>query len=77
MNGLGSHFRYSKRPMQFRRVSKRGMNGNAAVVVARIWDRIDMPPIRPTDRTSSQLSAEVLETFERYAKLFHEIFGGR
>lgn len=46
----------------------------------RIPDRIDTPPnqarlienIKPAFAT-----AEVLDNFERYAKMFREIFGGR
>jgi iron(III) transport system substrate-binding protein len=50
----------------------RGMN--------RIPDRIDTPPDQA--RLSENIKpafapAEVLEDFERYAKIFHEIFGGR
>jgi iron(III) transport system substrate-binding protein len=50
----------------------RGMN--------RIPDRIDTPPdqARLTENIKPAFApAEVLDNFERYAKLFHEIFGGR
>ena len=50
----------------------RGMN--------RIADRIDTPPdqARLTENIKPAFApAEVLDNFERYAKLFHEIFGGR
>ncbi len=50
----------------------RGMN--------RIPDRIDTPPdqARLIENIKPAFApAEVLDNFERYAKLFHEIFGGR
>jgi len=50
----------------------RGMN--------RIPDRIDTPPDqgRLTENIKPAFApAEVLENFERYAKIFHDIFGGR
>ena len=50
----------------------RGMN--------RIPDRIDTPPdqARLTENIKPAFApAEVLDNFERYVKLFHEIFGGR
>jgi iron(III) transport system substrate-binding protein len=50
----------------------RGMN--------RIPDRIDTPPAEPRliDGIKPAFAPpEVLEDFERYAKIFHEVFGGR
>jgi len=50
----------------------RGMN--------RIPDRIDTPPdqARLTENIKPAFApTEVLDNFERYAKIFHEIFGGR
>ena len=50
----------------------RGMN--------RIPDRIDVAPAQARlieGITPAFAPAEVLENFERYGKLFHEIFGGR
>jgi iron(III) transport system substrate-binding protein len=46
----------------------------------RIPDRIDTPPdhVRLIENIKPAFApAEVLDNFERYAKLFHEIFGGR
>ena len=50
----------------------RGMN--------RIPDRIDTPPDQPRlieGIKPAFAPTEVLEDFERYAKIFHEVFGGR
>jgi iron(III) transport system substrate-binding protein len=50
----------------------RGMN--------RIPDRSDTPPEQPRFIAAIKPAfapAEVLEDFERYAKMFHEVFGGR
>ncbi len=46
----------------------------------RIPDRSDTPPIQPrliAGITPAFAPLEVIENFERYAKTFHEIFGGR
>ncbi len=48
--------------------------------MSRIPDRVDTPPEQPRFIEGIHPAfapADVLDNFERYAKLFHEIFGGR